>query len=315
MTDGKRGNLDGFDGGSTQILDRIIPESGELKRIPTLIIMNGVDTGKIFRLTKPSMALGRESGTEICVNDNAVSRKHCLFVCSTSSIMLIDLQSSNGTLLNGNRIEREQLKNGDKIKIGQTVLRFEIADLDVNEYNEKLYEQITIDDLTSLYNRKSMLKELTQRFSDIHKYLPFSILFLDIDHFKKVNDSFGHITGSKILTELGRLLLSNLRSVDLACRYGGEEFVLIISQNRSKEASYVAEKLRILIENHVFTSQNGERMSITVSIGVAEAMPGIQEYHDLIDRADKAMYQAKSGGRNRTVLYMPGDVPKYHHIK
>jgi diguanylate cyclase (GGDEF)-like protein len=276
--------------------------------------MNGADTGKVIKINLPSMSLGRESSTDICLNDKSVSRKHCLIVSSSSSIILIDLQSSNGTMINEKRVERDQLKNGDKIRVGQTILRFEIADLEVSEYHEKLYQRITFDDLTSLYNRKSMLRELNLRFAAVPKSLPFSLLFMDIDYFKRVNDCHGHMTGSKILAELGRLLLSNLRSVDLACRYGGEEFVLIISQSRSEEAVFVAEKLREMIKNQMFVSEKGDKISITVSIGIVEATIGPGGYRELISYADEAMYQAKNAGRDRSVLYKAGDPPKFIHI-
>ncbi len=313
--DKQRKNKKGFDGGSTQILNAVVPNFNELAKTPTLIILDGTDTGKIFKLTLPVMSIGREDNTNICISDKAVSRKHCLLINTESSITLIDLESSNGTMINGKFIERKQLKNGDKITIGQTILRFEIIDMEVGEYHEKLYKRITFDDLTSLYNRKSMLKELEKLFSNIPKSLPFSLLFLDIDFFKKVNDTYGHITGSKVLTELGRVLLSNLRSIDMACRYGGEEFVVIISQSRSEEAVFVAEKLRKLIENHKFTSHTGEQISLSVSIGIAEATINIKDHQELIDNADKAMYKAKNAGRNKSILFRQGNPPTYAVIK
>jgi len=312
--DKKRKGFNGFDGGSTQILSRDALDLSELEKTPTLIIMDGTDTGKIFKLNSPAMSIGRESNTDICLNDKSVSRKHCLLINSDSSITLIDLESSNGTMINSNKIEKEQLENGDKITIGQTVLRYEIIDMDVNKYHEKIYQKITFDDLTSLYNRKSMTRELEKQISTIPKSLPFSLLFIDIDHFKKVNDTYGHITGSKILTELGRLLLSNLRSVDMACRYGGEEFVVIINQSRSEEAAFVAEKIRNLVREHTFLTHTKEKMSITISIGIAEAEVNLKNYQELIDNADKAMYKAKNAGRNRTVLFRSGTPPTFAMI-
>ncbi len=297
-------------GGSTQIIEKIRLSAPDNQNTPTLIIMRGTDTGKIFKLTHPSMSLGREKSTDICINDNTISRKHCLLVSSAKTIMLIDLGSSNGTLINGSKINKQKLNNGDKITVGQTVLRFEIADNDVEQYHDSLYKQITFDDLTSLYNSKTMYKELETSINAIPDSLPFSVLFMDIDHFKKVNDNYGHITGSKILADLGRLFLSNLRSIDIACRYGGEEFVMIITQCDLDKAHFVAEKLRKLIENHRFATHNGEPLHITISIGVAEATNAIKSGKELIDMADRAMYQAKSNGRNNTVLYRdldPGD--------
>lgn len=307
--DKKRRKYKVSDPDSTQILRQItLDEMTPLpKKIPALIVLKGTNQGKIFKINLPTTSLGRDKGSNIHLNDKTISRKHCLLINSISTITLIDLQSSNGTLINGERVEKKKLTHGDKINIGHTLLKFEMADRDISKYHENLYHQITFDDLSSLYNRKSMLKELDLLFSDIPSSLPFSLLFLDIDFFKKINDTYGHISGSKVLSELGRLLLSNLRSIDIPCRYGGEEFLIILKQTPHFEAGFVAEKIRKLIEQYSFHSHHHKPISITVSIGVAQASMRFMNYKELINRSDEAMYRAKKNGRNLSVVFVEGD--------
>jgi len=297
---------------TTQILNRdTLAEIRQLsERIPSIIVIQGNDTGQIFKLTNSAMALGRGSGTPLRLNDNAVSRKHCLFEISPPHVTLIDLQSANGTFVNGESISKKRLANGDKIQVGSTILKFEMADMDDSDFHEKLYQMITFDDLTSLYNAKYMMKQLELLFRSSRGRYPFTVLFLDIDHFKLVNDNHDHLTGSSVLSELGRLLLSNLRSSDIPCRYGGEEFVIILQDTSAVQAVFVAEKIRKLVADHEFVTREGQPLHITISIGIAEFSSSYTSVTDLLARSDEAMYKAKERGRNRTVLFREdGDPP------
>ncbi len=276
------------------------------QKIPALIVIDGNDTGQIFKLTAAAMSLGRGSTASIRVNDKTVSRKHCLLETTPAYVTVIDLQSANGTSVNGDRIQKRRLVNGDKIRVGSTVLKFELADADESEFHEKLYHLITFDDLTSLYNRKYLMNHLEFLFKGRQQGKPVTLLFLDLDHFKRVNDTYDHLTGSEVLSELGRLLLSNLRATDIACRYGGEEFIIILAETSAMQAIYVAEKLRKLIETHVFNCKDGHEIRITVSIGIAEKSEAMTTPEHLIARSDECMYRAKELGRNRTVLYKEG---------
>ena len=148
-------------------------------------------------------------------------------------------------------------------------------------------------------------------FKNIQKFLPFSLLFVDIDDFKKVNDNYGHLTGSRILSELGRVFLSNLRSKDIPCRYGGEEFVIILPHTSGEYAVIVSEKIRKVVEEESFNSYEQEPIGLTVSIGVAQASVKYSSYNDLIADSDRAMYKAKEWGKNQTVLFQKGQVPSF----
>jgi len=150
------------------------------QKIPALIVIDGNDTGQIFKLTAAAMSLGRGSTASIRVNDKTVSRKHCLLETTPAYVTVIDLQSANGTSVNGDRIQKRRLVNGDKIRVGSTVLKFELADADESEFHEKLYHLITFDDLTSLYNRKYLMNHLEFLFRGRQPSQPVTLLFLDL---------------------------------------------------------------------------------------------------------------------------------------
>ena len=156
------------------------------------------------------------------------------------------------------------------------------------------------DALTGLYNRRYFLEfsrrdlEISSRYS-----IPFSILMLDIDHFKAVNDTYGHATGDVVLKNVASILLCMTRSTDIVARYGGEEFVILFSLTELKQAVALAERLREKIADETFFSLHGGKISLTVSIGVTQWTPGTSKIEDMIERADTALYKAKRAGRNR----------------
>ena len=277
------------------------------EKVPSLIVLDGDDSGRIFKLSEHAMSIGRGTAASIRLNDKTVSRKHCLLETAGSQVTVIDLQSANGTFVNGDRVQKRRLANGDKVRIGNTVMKYEMTGTDESEFHERVYQLITFDDLTSLYNRKFLMSRLEFLFKSRHGLPPVTLLFLDLDHFKLVNDTFDHLTGSEVLSEFGRLLLSNLRATDLACRYGGEEFIILLHDTTAMQAIYVAEKLRKLVESHPFQSKDGRPIQVTVSIGIAERAASLKTPEDLITRSDEAMYKAKQNGRNRTVLYTGDD--------
>jgi two-component system cell cycle response regulator len=292
-------------------MERVIPDpaSQPAKKIPSLIVLKGKDRGKIFKMTAKNTSLGRDPNIDICLSDHSISRKHCLLINDQSAITIVDLQSSNGTLVNGKSISKAKLKDGDQIAIGETVMNFQMADALESEYLETVYKEITIDDLSSLYNCKYFLRELEQMRLSIPKSLPFSLLFLDLDFFKQVNDTHGHLTGSHILSEIGRLLLSNLKSSDIPSRYGGEEFAILLKNAQLEQAVLVAERIRQRVQQTEFFSLAGKPIHITVSIGITEAQAGLASGADLIHQSDEAMYFAKKQGRNQSAVYRPGPPP------
>ena len=172
---------------------------------------------------------------------------------------------------------------------------------------DELERLTTMDPLTELYNRRHFFELTQNEMERCHRYFrPVSIIMLDIDDFKKVNDQFGHLVGDRVLVETARRIKKALRRVDKACRYGGEEFAILLPETNKIQAEMVAERLHQLIWRQPVI-ESDMNISITVSVGVASYdSEGILSVDTLLDRADQAMYQAKQGGRNQVVVYSPG---------
>ena len=166
---------------------------------------------------------------------------------------------------------------------------------------ERLEQLSTIDELTQLPNRRRILEKLSLHIPRFRRGgTRFSVLLIDADHFKRINDNAGHVVGDEVLARLGQILRRLIRSVDAAGRYGGEEFLVILDETRGAEAMQTANRIRLTVESTTIATEHGA-VNFTISIGVAEISAGEDEKR-LIMRADNALYQAKHAGRNQTVL-------------
>ena len=166
--------------------------------------------------------------------------------------------------------------------------------LEVAEAQSQVYK----DSLTSLYNQKFLNEVVNRKIEEYKRYkTPFSILFIDVDHFKRVNDSLGHVVGSGVLQQLGELLSEQIRTSDFAFRYGGDEFIILLSHTEGEDAVNVAERVRKEVENSRF-AVNGLKVRITVSIGLAFFPVHADSAQDIIRIADEAMYYGKHKSRN-----------------
>ncbi|MBK7996954.1 MAG: GGDEF domain-containing protein [Blastocatellia bacterium] len=270
-------------------------------------VIEGTDFGRVFLLEKSETVLGRSDEADIQVDDEKVSRKH-LKLCMVknhkgeSRAKVVDLNSKNGIFVNGIRTYEEDLRSGDKIKVGDTILKFEIKDrLDVS-YHDKLYQQATRDPLTGLSNRNYFRNELKKFVSLSARYnRALSVIMLDIDFFKKINDTYGHDVGDNVLKSVAEILMRHVRTHDVAARFGGEEFVMLLPETSLGGAVVVAERIRTAVENVDFNSA-GCRHNVTISIGVAEYLGDGTDVEEVIKKADEALYKAKSSGRNRVCM-------------
>jgi len=162
------------------------------------------------------------------------------------------------------------------------------------------------DPLTSIYNRSYIETHLKQEFSRSHRYdTSFSLIIIDIDHFKNINDQYGHLAGDEVLKKMSRVIAGELRDADIFGRFGGEEFVIILPNTDEKGTAIVAEKLRKRIETLDHTHLN-EALHITISQGFMEYYPGLKDYLQMLHEADIALYHSKKNGRNKTSLYNNG---------
>ncbi|OLC53245.1 MAG: hypothetical protein AUH92_06400, partial [Acidobacteria bacterium 13_1_40CM_4_69_4] len=236
------------------------------------------------------------------------SREHARLECSwnpesqVATYHLADLDSTNHTFVNSARIESVELREGDKIQIGDTVLKFVLLDEIEAKFHEEVRNLISYDQLTGLLTKESLYLALDRELQRCLRYeLPISILMMDLDRFKSVNDARGHLMGSHVLTEVGRLIRDSLRTVDVAARYGGEEFLAYLAESTTLGAGQAAERIRKAIEGHRFTL-DGVTIQVTISIGVACCPEHGRDVRTLVGRADRALYRAKESGRNRVCI-------------
>jgi len=280
---------------------------------PALVFLSGELIAVPIPLDRVDVILGRALEADVRVNDTQVSRQHAKIltvkeVSSTEAYFVQDLDSRNGTFLNGRRIRREKLENGDKIAIGDTILRFDLLDEIDREYQRQIHRLISHDDLTGLLSSRSFFSELRREAGRATaENRPFCVLMMDGDNFKSVNDTYGHLTGSKTIEEIGFSIMTNLRSGDAAARFGGDEFAAFLLDAELPQGVVAAERIRASIESYDFSvvrqGSSKETHHITVSIGVASFPEDSSDPIELVEMADSALYRAKRSGRNLVAAY------------
>jgi len=291
---------------TTMITD--LPESDEKRKQAVLVVMTGPTSGQvIFLESKNEWSVGRAAENDLSFPEVSVSRNHCVIKFSELGFWSItDLKSSNGTWLNGNRIQTGRLKSEDKIQLGsQIILKFVFQDELETSFQKEMYDSATKDSLTGLHTKRYFLEHLETEFQyHQRKNRPLSVVIGDIDFFKKVNDTYGHLAGDLILRETGKLLIKRLRKGDIGARYGGEEMIFFLRDANLDGAKVFAEQLRALIEAHVFEYES-QRIPITISLGCATfSDSNFANPTDLIKAADEFLYEAKKSGRNRVCSKM-----------
>ncbi|MGD0675841.1 MAG: GGDEF domain-containing protein [Polyangiaceae bacterium] len=294
----------GHDGESTKI--RLSPDASfrVMRRDrPFLVVIGGGSVGEMFALRQPEVLIGRARDATVRLDDDGVSRRHARLVCIGSEVHIEDLGSANGTFVNGDRVASRPLADGDKITLGSiTILKFTYSD-DLDEtFQRRMFDASLRDGLTKAYNKNYMLERVDKELAYARRHgAPLSVIMLDIDHFKKINDTFGHPAGDAVLIQLTNVALDMLRKEDIFARYGGEEFAVICRGVAVKDAGRLAERLREAIAVMRIVHE-GRELAVTGSFGVA----GFPELNaespaQLISAADAALYEAKRGGRNRVV--------------
>ncbi len=269
---------------------------------PCLVLISGTPLGKKFPLIPPRVIIGRGQTVELRVAETSISREHAeiAFDPETEAIVLTDLRSTNGTYVNDVPIDSIHLKEGDIIRMGKAIFKFLPKGNIENVFVEKMHDMATIDAHTKVFNKKYLLEYLGNDFircRSLKKSL--ALIIFDLDHFKKINDTHGHLVGDYILEETCRVLKTKvIRGDDVFGRYGGEEFIVILPDTRLQAACAIAERIRVIIDEHEFQCE-GKVIPVTVSLGVSELDTSIESAESLIKRADHALYNAKNSGRNR----------------
>jgi diguanylate cyclase (GGDEF)-like protein len=283
-------------------------EPRERKNHASLVVLQGVEIGRDFRLKRNTLTMGRGADADIRLPDDLASRQHASIefswdaVKQASAYHLADLRSTNHTYVNSRPVERTELKDGDRIQIGNTILKFVLLDDIEAKFHAEVRSRISYDQLTRLLTKESLYLALDMELKRSLRYsLPVAVLMMDLDHFKKVNDTHGHPVGSQLLSEIGQIIRDTIRGQDVAARYGGEEFVAYLAETPALAAHQAAERLRTTIGTHSF-SIDGQQIRITISIGIALCPEHGLDIPTLVASADKALYRAKESGRDRVCL-------------
>jgi diguanylate cyclase (GGDEF)-like protein len=274
-----------------------------------LILVSGGIPGAMLRLAREGTRLGRAGDNTIQWHDVSVSRHHAAIRVDDEGVTrLADLGSTNGTFVNGRRLAPDapvRLQDGDRIRLGTSiVVKFVRLEPCEEQFQRELFERSVRDALTGLYNRSYFLDQVEPLAGlGAQRGLGLAILMIDIDHFKRINDTHGHDVGDGVLREVAGVLRASTRPEDLVARYGGEEFVVALPVVAPDQATERAERIRANLAERRIVTPAGAPLRVTASIGLAIAPAGRpRSTAALISTADRCLYQAKHAGRNRVVF-------------
>lgn len=262
----------------------------------------GPNLGTRYPLGDKSIIIGRGEDCDIRMQDNSVSRKHALIEPTADGFVIRDKQSLNGIFINDVQTSEARLHDGDYVRVGNCIFRFLTGGNIEAEYYEEIHRMIIIDALTQAHNTRSLNEFLERELARSARHnRPLSLVLFDIDHFKAVNDEYGHLGGDHVLRELSARIRRTIRREDLFARYGGEEFALVLVETTIEQAVEVAEKTRGLVAAPPFNFE-GHTFTVTISLGVATTCGDhSMTTKELIRLADERLYHAKRSGRNRVV--------------
>ncbi len=280
-----------------------------------LVVINGADLGKKHNLTQTATIIGRSSKVDIQIDEESISRNHAVIETEGDKIIVRDLGSTNGTYVNDQTITSHHLREGDLVKVGRTIFKFISGSNIEAAYHDEIYRLTTTDGLTQVFNKRYFLQEMEREMSRCIRYnRALTLVMIDIDHFKPVNDTYGHLAGDHILKQCAQRIVRHIRRDDIFARYGGEEFILLLPEIDKAHGFILADKLREIVANEPFTFDKVD-IPITLSMGVADVQEYLQRVppsernepssenncFTFIKLADDRLYQAKEAGRNRVV--------------
>lgn len=305
---GKSGlpNLDTFDfeHTSTRQTDTSVSAPASTRRMPArpvLTIVEGAEAGNVVAVDREEVLIGRSADCAVVLPDTGVSRRHARVVVRGEELVLEDLSSKNGTFVDGESVTSRRLQIGDVFHVGPNVkIRLSMMDESEERLARQLYDSSMRDALTGVFNRRYFVQRLVTElaFAVRHK-TPLTVIMIDLDHFKKVNDTYGHLAGDKLLSAVSAAIGSSLRSEDVLARVGGEEFAILLRGTDHPEGLIVAQRIRRAVEA-TSVDVSGRQVRITISGGVASAsdLREALTYEALLELADRRLYEAKAAGRN-----------------
>jgi diguanylate cyclase (GGDEF)-like protein len=269
-----------------------------------LVIMYPSTIGLGRRVIIPQFSdifVGRHPDCALQINDDSVSRKHAQIINMDASFIIKDLGSTNGTYVNDIPVRGNfELVNGDRIRIGGVLLKFLSGNDYEATYHDAVYKLTIIDALTEAYNKRYLLDFLEREIERSKRNVtPLSLVMIDIDFFKKLNDNYGHLLGDLVLREVSQRIKSTVRKNEIFARYGGEEFTLLLPETNIEGAIGFAERARVLVGGKDFEAESNF-IKVTISLGVhCFEPPGDITAEQIIGLADNKLYEAKRSGRNK----------------
>ncbi len=282
-----------------------LPAHSERSRA-VLMVLGGLQTGRVLSLGPgPSVTVGRSARATHTLDEPSVSGIHARIIRQDPSYLLADENATNGTFLNGQRLTGPaKLEDGDRVQLGPVlVLRFTLVSEAEERSLKMVYESAHRDGLTGVFNRKHLEERLDAElaYADRHGKA-LSVVMVDLDHFKTINDEHGHQAGDEALRTVGSILLRGSRVEDIVGRYGGEEFLIVVRDTTGTAATVVAERVRAAIAQATILTQ-GVTLSMTASAGVSSlsCCGETRDRETMIRIADERLYRAKLAGRNRVI--------------
>ena len=264
-----------------------------------IVVIYGPDLGKRAALGQGTFEIGRSSRSDLPIDQESISRHHARITYDGRAHVIEDLGSTNGTFVNDQNLKRSMLKDGDQVKLGRSILKYMSGDNIEANYHEEIYRLMTMDALTQTHNRRYFNEALEREYQRSQRYhRALSLVLFDIDHFKQINDTYGHVAGDSVLRQLARVVKPRLRQQDVLARVGGEEFAVLLPEVELPGARIAADKVRRLVETARFLVDEKE-FGCTISAGIAPYETTMESPQALYELADKNLYEAKRGGRNR----------------
>lgn len=272
-------------------------------RTAALLVLRGRSLGRLYRIDGVRALMGRASSTDIALEDDGVSRYHAVITREDDTHHIEDLGSRNGIIVNGFKVTRHMLEEGDRVQLGATtLLKFIYMDDIEEQFQRELYNSVIVDPLTGIYNRRHLVDRLRSECAYARRNgTPLSVLIVDVDHFKSINDTHGHLAGDTVLKAVVKTIAGTLRQEDVFGRFGGDELCVILrgieATNALKAGARLVELVRALEISH-----GADKLKATVSIGASTSTMGVLDTpQEMLDVADQALYRAKEKGRDRCV--------------
>lgn len=286
---------------ATSTLSNAVVQAVKAPHRPVLVVISGNEMGA-RKAVDHSVLIGRDPSCDLVLTDGLVSSRHALIEDRGDSWTLVDLASTNGTSVNGEKGKEFVLARNDKIAFGQTIVRFEMQDQIEQAYDQLVEKLLNVDDLSGLLVRRKFDADLKIAIENARvQKLPLGLLMMDLDGIKKINDTHGHLFGAYVIGESGRIIGEVIEGRGFATRFGGDEYIAALPGMDLTATQAMGERILKAIAGHIYERES-IRLRPGISVGVAAFPENAGDAETLFQRADEALYRAKRGGKNQVSL-------------